>query len=191
MGQYGDCVGTKIIRSFEQSGHKILIFTLINIYNIPCVRCEIYDMVNKIKLRGSTAVRSNFNLALYAALNEAYMGYTIYFVGTRDDFTPLLTNGRKMVFEEEKKWFFDNNHFIQPSVASDMFDSINEELEYVILKLINAGIEHLLVANISPKDSFRLKSVKVIIPKMDLIFIKPYKDSEGYREKVNKTRLLI
>lgn len=180
-----------LLEQFKNKGCKIIIQNFPNIYDIPCITCLVCDLNNKIMRHGGTAARSDFNSAVYAALREAYMQYITYFIGTRDDYRSHFNKDMQLRYKQEESMLFNEQNYIPVRPAALQFNSIHEELEYVINKLKNAGMRQIIVINTSPDDKYRLRSVKVIIPKLELIFIPRFKPSPFYREKVNRTVELI
>ncbi len=182
-----------LIKFFEVKGCKPIFYNFINIYNIPCVRCEVYDVKNKIKRHGGTAVRSDMNSALFNALSEAYMGYIIDFMGIKDDKWSIFDFKKNPAayLNQEKAILSGNFKPNQTIFSFSGFDSIFEEVNFVVEKLMNAGVKDILVVNNSPLKKFKLKSVKVIIPNLELVSIKPYKPSRLYEAKVKQTRFMI
>jgi ribosomal protein S12 methylthiotransferase accessory factor len=181
-----------LLKQFEDKGCKIVLLDLRNMYHIPCVRCYLYDSNLRIEHHGGTVVRSDFYSAVYAALHEAYMGYIIYFVGTRDDFQSLLNKDMHMGYKRGQEMFSVGQKFLKISYPPVRFNSIAEELECVINKLTTVGVRHIVVVNTSPRDKYNVKSVKVIIPRLELYaFGGQYKPSSFFHEKLNRTVRLI
>jgi len=181
-----------LLEQFQAKGCKIILLNLLNIYNIPCVCCLIYDLNHRIKRHGSTAVRADFNSAVYAALHEAYMGYIVYFSGIRDDHQSAFNKYAHILYKQEQLMFFRTRSFVKTAPPVVRFNSIVEELEYVINKLTSIGIGHIIVVNTSPNEGYNVKSVKVIIPGLELIAIsKKFKPSPFFYEKVNRAIALI
>ena len=66
-----------------------------------------------------------------------------------------------------------------------------EELDYVVGRLTATGIQRIVVANTSPADRYAVKSVKVIVPGMELWFVPEYQPSSFVAERALKTRALL
>ena len=181
-----------LLEQFQAKGCKIILLNLLNIYNIPCVCCLIHDSNHRIKRHGSTAVRADLNSAVYAALHEAYMGYIVYFSGIRDDFQSAFNEYAHIQYKREQLMFFRAGAFARIDPSAVRFNSIVEELEYVISKLASIDVRHIIVVNTSPNEKYSVKSVKVIIPKLELITIpKKFRPSPFFYEKANRTIALI
>ena len=97
------------------------------------------------------------------------------------------------MYKQMRPGFINKQGYIHVNSSAVRFNSIHEELKYVIDKLKKAGVSQIIVVNSSPDDKYGLKSVKVIIPKLELIFVSKsrYQPSPFYREKVNRTAELI
>jgi YcaO-like protein with predicted kinase domain len=182
-----------LLKQFEEKGCKVVLLNLLNIYNISCVRCYLYDSNLRIEHHGSMAVRSDLYSAIYAALHEAYMGYIIYYAGTRDDFISLLNKNMNIGYNYGQEMFMVNKNFLKIDYQPAIFNSIVEELEYVINKLKVAGIEDIIVVDTSPHDKYNLKSVKVIIPKLELFSLigNKYRPSPFFYDKLYRTIALM
>ncbi len=181
-----------LLEQFEAKGCKIVLKNLVNIYNIPCIGCSVYDLDNRIMLHGGAAVRSNFYPAVYAALNEAYMQYITYFIGTRDDYESLFKKHMQHIaYKKAQQKFFISQNSIKIPLSTVKFNSMRDELDYVIGKLINAGVDRVIIVNNSPSNKFKLKSVKVIIPKLEIMFVIPFKPSPFFSEKIDRTIRII
>ncbi len=181
-----------LLEQFRAKGCKIVLLNLLNVYDIPCVCCFIYDSNHEIKRHGSTAVRADLNSAVYAALHEGYMGYIVYFSGIRDDFQSSFNKYARTTYKQEQLMFFKARDFVEIGPPIVRFNSIVEELEYTINKLTNIGVGHIIVVNTSPNEEYSVKSVKVIIPKLELISVSwKFRHSSFYHEKVNRTIALI
>jgi YcaO-like protein with predicted kinase domain len=182
-----------LLKLFEEKGCKLILYNLLNIYELPCITCEVYDLNSRIKRHGGTAARIDFNSAVFNCLSEAYMGYIIDFMGVRDDFRSLFNFDKDLhlAFKQKQSLFSKNSNFIEITFPKVRFNSIFEELNSVIKKLTNVGVKDIIVLDNSPINKFKLNSVKVIIPKTELITIKPYKPSPLYEAKVRQTIFII
>jgi YcaO-like protein with predicted kinase domain len=183
-----------LIKEFEAKACKVLLLNLLNIYDLPCVCCLILDFNNRIIRKGGIAVRTDFSKAISAALLEAFSLYLVDFTGGRDDYVSLIEESQNYEFKRFNlayAHFFEHPQYITIDPTEVKFNSLQEELDFVITKLTKAGITHILVANQSPLEKYKLKSVKVIIPGTELVFIEPYKPSAFYKNKVKKTLKLI
>lgn len=180
-----------LLKQFETKGLKIVLLNLLNIYNIPCVTSIIYDLNHRIIRHGSCAARADFYSVIYAVLHEAYMLYITYFAGTRDDYRVALNKYAYIEYKQKESVFLKSKNFIKMIPQDVGFNSVTEELEYVINRLTNVDIRHIIAVNTSPNNEYSVKSVKMIIPKLELFYIEPFKPSPFYYKKVNRTVTLI
>lgn len=188
-----DSRSQQLLKEFEKKGCKVVLYNFINIYQLPCVRCEVYDLSNRIKRHGGTAVRGDLTSAIFNALSEAYMGYIIDFMGVRDDFRSLFDFNRnlRLIFRQEYPSLSRIRNYLRISEKEDNFSTIKDELDFVIKKLTEVGIKNVIVANNDPLDKFKLRSVKVIVPGLELLTVSPYKPSLVYEGKVKQTLFTI
>lgn len=124
------------------------------------------------------------------------MGYIIDFMGVRDDFRPLFDFGRtqRIAFKQEQALFSKktNSSFKEETNSSGFeFRTIYDKLQYIITRFKDVGIEDIIVVNNSPVEKFKLSCVKVIIPKLELVTVSPYKPSSLYEAKVKQTIFII
>lgn len=173
-------------------GNDIALFLLPNIVGLPCVLCHVYDRNRKIQYHGGIAVRANFNSALSSALHEAIMQYITYVAGIRDDNQDFSSvKHSRIAYRNAQTLFFD-----QPAPKTELpeeiiFSSIEEELKYIKGRLTSSGSSDILVADISPRDEYQVKSVKVIIPGYELWFCPDYKPSVFLTARTKQTADII
>lgn len=173
----------------EEKGCDLALFSLPNLSGLPCVMCHVYDRNRRIQCHGGIAVRADFNAALHAALHEAYMQYITYFVGTRDDYTSHAPTKRaRVAYENAQQLFLDGPAACPALPAPVRFESVGAELAHVLAKVKGSGAEHVLVANLSPRDEYEVKCVKVIIPTCELWFCPQYRPSSFLPERARRTR---
>jgi ribosomal protein S12 methylthiotransferase accessory factor YcaO len=167
------------------------LFRLPNLFGLPCIRCHVYDSSREIECHGSTAVRADHDAAVHAALREAYMQYITYFAGTRDDYRSHVT------LKEAHIGYVNARAMLSaPGGAVSIpepvdFESVAEELDYVVRKARGAGVHNILVANTSPHERYVLKSVKVMVPGLELWFCGAYTPSRYFGERARRTAELV
>lgn len=174
----------------EEKGYRVALFHLPNVFGLPCIRCRLFDTNRNIECHGSTAVRADFHDAVTATLHEAYMQHISYFTGVRDDYRAFLPRREaRIAFQTAHTALFDT-----PTVSiNDVrnFNSVAEELDYVVARMRAAGVQQIIVANTSPSERYVLKSVKVIVPGTELWFVPEYQPSRFINERALKTRALL
>ena len=177
-----------LLAQAEEKGCDIVLFSLPNLFGLPCVMCHVYDRNRRIQCHGGIAVRADFHTAVHAALQEAYMQYITYFVGTRDDYHSFApTKQAHLAYENARRMFFDGPVTGPPPPEPVRFATVSEELEYVTATLTGAGVGHILVADISPRAGYEVKSVKVIIPTLELWFCPQYRPSPFLAARAEQT----
>ena len=121
------------------------------------------------------------------------MGYIIDLIGIRDDFRSTFDfyKNRHFLFKQEQSLLSEGSNLIKTFFPTVKFNSILDELNFVIKKLTNVGVKEIIVVDTSPLEKFKLKSVKVIIPGLELVSITPYKPSPLYEAKVKQTIFTI
>jgi ribosomal protein S12 methylthiotransferase accessory factor YcaO len=182
-----------LIDHLAEKGYRIALYYLVNTFELPCIRCQVFDRNRGIECHGSTAVRADFNSAVYAALHEAYMQHISYFAGIRDDYRSFLSLKEAQVSyrNAQANLFCHGTDFLKIRIHESQITSIRDELNHVIDRITAGNIRHILVANTSPIDKYTVKSVKVIIPGTELWFVPDYQPSEFIGERTVQTRLAI
>lgn len=176
-----------LLSQAEDKGCEIVLFNLPNLYDLPCVMCHVYDRNRRIQCHGGIAVRADFSSAVYAALHEAYMQYITYFVGTRDDYRAFAPLKRaRIAYENARALFLDERGTLSAFSGPAVFASLEDELDYVVGALTSRDVRHILVANTSPRPEYDVKSVKVIVPGMELWFCPDYVPSPSFAERARR-----
>ena len=191
--EWGDArIGTLLDR-MDDKGLKPVITLLPNEFDIPCVRCRVYDINRGIESHGGTTARGNLRSAVYATLHEAYMQHISYFTGIRDDYCALQANKEARIAYENAKadLFKPAPRFLECVPETEECGSLTTELGRVIDRLLRTGIRRILVANTSPEPSFVVKSAKVIVPGLELWFVPEYQPSPTLAARAIKTRTLM
>jgi YcaO-like protein with predicted kinase domain len=188
-----DSCDRESISRLEEKGYRLALFQLPNIFGLPCVRCRLFDLNRNIECHGSTAVRADFHAAVSATLHEAFMQHISYFTGIRDDYRTFQSRKEAHIaYQTAKTTLFDAPpSYLSTATDARAFPSVAEELDYVVGRLRAAGIRRIIVANTSPAERYVVKSVKVIVPGMELWFVPEYQPSGFARERILKTRTLI
>jgi TfuA protein len=187
-GRIADPRCRTLLAQAEEKGCEIILFDLPNPYGLPCVMCHVYDRNRRIQCHGGIAVRSDFTAAVYAALHEAYMQYITYFVGTRDDyraFAPLKQ--ARIAYEDAKALYFGEQGTLPAALGRAEFGSLRDELDFVVSALTTQDVTQILVADTSPRPEYDVKSVKVIVPGMELWFCPDYRPSPFLAERMRRT----
>ena len=189
-----------LLQRFSDKGLKVALFLLPNTFDLPCIRCQVYDLNREIECHGSTAVRSDFQAAVFATLHEAYMQHISYFTGIRDDYRSLQSlkeahiayqNARESLGLGETPSTGGMRAVASAAGQAVSFATIPEELNHVMERLKAAGMTCMLVADTSPEDAFVVKSVKVIIPGMELWFVPEYQPSAHINRRAQLTRTIM
>jgi len=181
-----------LLSQAEEKGCEIVLFSLPNLYGLPCVMCHVYDRNRGIQCHGGIAVRADFTSAVYAALHEAYMQYITYFVGTRDDYRAFASLKRaRIAYENARALYFDEQGTLPATAGTGEFNSLEDELDHVVAALTSRDIAHILVANTSPRPEYDVKSVKVIVPGMELWFCPDYTPSPFLAERMRRTENIV
>jgi YcaO-like protein with predicted kinase domain len=182
-----------LMDQLAEKGYEIAMYHLVNMFDLPCIRCRVFDKNRNIECHGSTAVRADFHSAVYAALHEAYMQHISYFAGIRDDYRSFLSlKEAQVAYRNARSTLFGQQaDFLKDQIPQKRFPSLRDELGHVIDRLATANIRYILVANTSPIDKYILKSVKVIVPGTELWFVPEYQPSEFIAERIERTRKLI
>jgi len=183
-GKIKDARSLALIKEFEKLGCKVFISNLVNIYGVVCIRCRVFDLNNRIIRHGGTVARLDFEAAVYESLFEAYMQYMTDFAGSRDDYTTLQNPNRDF---QRFYHFYRDAKYNGKCASAVNFASVRDELYALLEKLRAAGVKDILVADLSPKKQYLLKSVKVIIPGMELMHIPAYKPSRWREQKLKNT----
>lgn len=181
----------KLLRQFEEKGCRVVVFLLPNQYGLPCVMCHVYDNNRRIQCHGSVAVRADFNAALTSALHEAYMQYITYFVGTRDDYRSLAPTKQSRIAYENAQALYAKDAGIDIAPTSKIFGSVSRELDGLTRLLTEKDIRNILIADMSPEDTYKVKSVKVIVPGMELWFCPAYTPSPYFAHRAERTLTAI
>lgn len=188
-----DSYNPSLIARLEEKGYRLELFYLPNTFGLPCIRCRLFDLNRNIECHGSTAVRADFHAAVNATLHEAYMQHISYFTGIRDDYRAFQARKEAHIaYHTAKVTLFDTLPSYLPIVSdARAFASIKEEFDYVVGRLLSAGIRRIIVANTSPSERSIVKSVKVIVPGMELWFVPEYQPSRFIGERALKTRAVL
>lgn len=174
----------KLMEQADEKGCSMVLFELPNLYGLPCVMCHVYDRNREIQCHGGIAVRADFQSAVRAVLQEAYMQYITYFVGTRDDYRAFAPLKRaRVAYDYAREIYLKAPGKTDVFSASQSFQGVGEELDYVIKALTSSDISQILVANIGPNEDSMLSSLKVIIPGLDLWFCPDYEPSPQLPER--------
>lgn len=182
----------RLLTQLDDRGCEVVLFLLPNLFGLPCVMCHVYDRNRRIQCHGGIAVRSDFHGAVYAALHEACMQYITYFVGTRDDYRAFAPVKRaRIAFDNARATLFDRPCVGVAIPAAVTFSSVTGELDHVLRRLTEGGIERILVADLSPRDEYRVQSVKVIVPGLELWFCPDYRPSPFFERRAARTARLV
>ena len=115
------------------------------------------------------------------------MQYITYFAGTRDDYSAFVPLKRARIgYRNAQSLYFDEQERGAAPPPPATFPSVPEELAHVLARLTREDIEHILVADLSPLPQYELKSVKVIIPRLELWFCPEYRPSPFFRERAER-----
>jgi TfuA protein len=170
-----------LLEQFESKGCRVVFFLLPNLYDLPCVMCHVYDLNRGVQCHGGIAARAHAGEAAHAALREAYMQYITYFAGTRDDYRAFAPAKRaRIAYENARSLFFDQARREMRMEPAPDFRTIRDELDFVVGRLTAVDVEHILVADLSPLDEYRVKAVKVIVPGLELWFCPDYRPSPRF-----------
>jgi len=121
-------------------------------------------------------------------VHEAYMQYITYFVGTRDDYRAFAPLKRaRIAYENARALYFDEQGTLPFTAGPVAFPSLENELDHVVGVLTSQDITHILVANTSPRPEYDVRSVKVIVPGMELWFCPDYTPSPFFSERARRT----
>jgi YcaO-like protein with predicted kinase domain len=187
--QVADEQGLALLARFEAKGCRLLLSCAPNIYGIPCVRCRVYDQGRKMECHGGAAARADLRAAVRAALHEAYLRYITYFCGLRDDYGSLAdVKDMRIAYDNARALLTGTHRTVTVPATGVSFGSVGEELDAVVHRLTDVDIRHILVVNTSPTDVHAVKSLKVIIPRLELWFVEPYQPSPWFRERARRTR---
>jgi YcaO-like protein with predicted kinase domain len=205
-----------LVARLEEKNYRLALYQLPNIFGIPCVRCRLFETDRELECHGSTAARANFDDAVNAALHEAHMQHISYLTGVRDDYRSFQPRrDARIAYQTAKAALFDAPACPRPDVEghapswphsangrdgarpselpsnSIAFATVAEELDFVVARLTSTGIKRILVANTSPLERFGVKSVKVIVPGMELWFVPEYQPSEFFADRARQTRAAL
>jgi YcaO-like protein with predicted kinase domain len=176
----------------EDKGCEVVLFLLPNLYDLPCVMCHVYDRNRKIQCHGGIAVRADVGGAMQAALHEAVMQYITYFVGTRDDYVAGAPDKQARVAYANAQDLYINQPPSERPLPNDVsFTTIKEELDHVVGRLTSRGPGPILVADLSPRAAPQVKSVKVIVPGLELWFCPDYQPSPFLADRAAQTAELV
>ncbi|MDP6523542.1 MAG: YcaO-like family protein [Kiritimatiellia bacterium] len=179
----------RLMEQAEEKGCSMVLFELPNLYDLPCVMCHVYDRNREIQCHGGIAVRADFQGAIRAVLQEAYMQYITYFVGTRDDYRSFAPLKRaQLAYDYARETYLKAPGRAAGLAESRSFGNVGEELDCVMQALTGAGVSQILVANIGPHEDYGLSSLKVIIPGLDLWFCPDYQPSPYLRERTDELK---
>ncbi len=182
----------RLMAQAEEKGCSMVLFELPNLYGLPCVMCHVYDRTRGIQCHGGIAVRADFQVAIQAVLQEAYMQYITYFVGTRDDYRSFAPLKRaQLAYDYARETYLKAPGRAAGLAESRSFGNVGEELDYVMHALTGAGVSQILVANIGPHEDYGLSSLKVIIPGLDLWFCPDYQPSPYLRERTGSLKVQL
>lgn len=188
-GVVTDPRSVKLMAQAEEKGCSMVLFELPNLYGLPCVMCHVYDRTREIQCHGGIAVRADFQGAVRAVLQEAYMQYITYFVGTRDDyrsFAPLKP--AQLAYDYASETYLKAPGRLAGFGENRSFGDVGAELDYVMTALTGAGVSQILVANIGPQEEYGLSSLKVIIPGLDLWFCPDYQSSPYLQTRTERLK---
>ena len=195
--EFGDEGSRTLLHHLEEKGYKVVTFLLPNEFGLPCIRCQVFDLNRRIECHGSTAVRSDIPTALRATLHEAAMQHLSYFTGVRDDYRPMASlKESHIAYQTAKATLFGSASAPpQRGLAAYQrpapFTSVPEELNGVLERLKSTGLRRIIVADTSPSDDHGVKSVKVIVPGLELWFVPEYQPSGSFAGRALKTRAIM
>jgi len=184
-----------LLQRLGDKGYKIALYYLPNSFGIPCLRCRVFDQNRGIECHGGSAARLDFESAVLSTLHEAYMQHISYFTGMRDDYRSMQShkeayityqNALASLFRKDPQWISPVRH-----ESSQPTTTIPEELRAVMTRLKEGGIQRIIVADTSPAPEFGLKSVKVIVPGLELWFVPEYKPSGFVAARIKTTRSIM
>ena len=188
-GAIGDGCVQRLLALFREKGFRAVLFALPTLYGLPCVMCQVYDDNQGVQCHGGIAVRSHVVAAARSALREAYMQYITYFAGTRDDYRPFAPMKQARIGYRNAEALYFGQAGSEPVERPPAdYASVGEELDGVVRALTESDIRHILVADLSPHDAYKLSSVKVIVPRMDLWFCPVFKPSPVFPERAARLR---
>lgn len=180
-----------LIEAMERSRYRPVLLNFVNIYGIPCVRCDVYNLDSGVVGRSATAAHTDLNRALFGSLSEAFMQCAIYDSGIRDDTVPFTSGSARVLFSQGMSLFPKRSESFEPPAAVPRFGSIPQEIEFLTGRLAECGVNHILVVNNSPRERYGLKTVKLMIPGLDIDGVRPFVPSPWLEDKVQKTLSLI
>ena len=158
---------------------RLILFSLPNLFDLPCVMCHVYDEAQRVQSHGGIAVRVDFQAAAYSAMHEALMQYITYYAGSRDDYTPFAPMKQARIGYKNAQSMYFGETGGMPPLSEPKIRSLNDQLSLVLDRLVREGTKHVLVADTSPLAEYQLCSVKVIIPGLELWFVPNYQPSSG------------
>jgi len=184
----GDACCLGLLTQLDDKGCDVVLFLLPNLYGLPCVMVHVYDRNRGVQCHGGIAVRADFQRAAYAALHEAYMQYITYFVGTRDDYRAFASAKRARIsYDNARKTLLGGAPGEVAVPDSTDFGSVGAELDWVMGRLTAADIEHILVADLSPREEYGVKGARVMVPGTELWFCPDYVPSQFLAARAVRT----
>lgn len=169
-------------------GCRMLVFLLPNLYDLPCIMVQVYDENQRVQVHGGVAVRADLQAAASSALHEAWMQYITYYAGTRDDYQPFAASKRAAIAYANARALYFDEVGKRPLPERKSFTGLADELDHLLRSLLDEDIEHILVADTSPREDYRLHSVKVIVPRLELWFCPKYQPSPFFAGRVERLK---
>jgi YcaO-like protein with predicted kinase domain len=158
------------IDKFRAAGFVVSLFDTSCGFGVPSFLCLVTDSLNEGVPLHQYALGAgshlNRDVAALRALTEAAQSRLTVISGSRDDLSP--TGYQKKKSGESRAPAFahvmGSHHFA--TIQSHDFDTINDDVEYLLGALRNVGIEQIIGLDLTPADC-PLSIVRVVVPGLE------------------------
>ncbi len=166
--QFSYPTGSILIERIVKKGVVPMVWDVTNDIGIPAYICKLLDREKpEMGIYKGYAAHSDPEVAFIRAVNEAAQARCIFIAGARDDMFKsefiTLKSASFDVVETEINNISTKNPELRPDLSQPTFE---EDIALILELLQNAGLNHVIVVDLSPED-FPVSVIRVVVPGLE------------------------
>ena len=171
-----DCVS--VLEKLSRADMSVRVWNVTSDIGVPCFHCLIMgDDDQYADAEFGSGCHPDSRVALLRALTEAVQARTTFIAGSRDDFgfAPYTPEARGARLKACRNLMASATAEVAfESISSTSFDTVNDDLQWVLQNLVHAGFDEIIWIDLSLAE-FKIPVARVIVPGLE----GPYDSTAG------------